>query len=61
MPGLVFALRRGDRVDHITARVDLLRNALDGAALARGVPAFEHFSDIGLAGESVRKIECLEH
>src|ERR1019366_9688901 len=39
--GLVLALRRGDGIDHIATRVQLLGDPLDGAALAGGVPALK--------------------
>src|SRR5271157_525610 len=41
MPGFVLALWRGDGVDHVSARVEFLRDSLDGAALAGGIPAFK--------------------
>src|SRR6185312_142162 len=46
---LLLVRRRADGVDVIAARVELLGHALDGAALARGVPAFEGEDDGPLA------------
>src|ERR1035441_4986811 len=39
MAGLVLALRRGNGVDHVAARIEFLGDSLDGAALAGGIPA----------------------
>src|SRR5689334_14631035 len=41
MMRFVVAVRRGDRIDDVSARVEFLRDALDGATLAGGVPSFE--------------------
>ena len=42
MAALLLGARPADRPDMHPARVELFGQALDGAALARGIPAFEH-------------------
>src|SRR5271166_2609903 len=41
VPGLVFAVGRADRVDDIAPRIQLFRDAFDGATFAGRIPAFE--------------------
>jgi hypothetical protein len=51
VPLRALALRRcGQRDDAADPRVEVLRDAFDGAALARGVAALEHHDEPGAAG-----------